>query len=177
MCSPKHILKTMLTVALGLMVVWSAQAKPMTGSVTTWEGTFTLRPPHIPIKAEGAPPLLMWLYQLDQGSKGTAVGFSTSEGDMILAPHPQEKGVQPIYTGHSVFVVGTGVVEVIVTYDIQGNGGMKMAEKYVFNGRSISLTAQSTYLGKTDPQWKRTDGEPQGGGYSRPAAGSSKPKP
>ncbi len=48
---------------------------------------------------------------------------------MILAPRPQEKGVQPVYTGHSVFPSRTATVEVVVTYDVQGNGGMKMADK------------------------------------------------
>ena len=47
---------------------------------------------------------------------------------------------QPVYTGHSVFLVETGVVEVIVTYDVQGNGGMKMAEKYTYDGKAIRLT-------------------------------------
>ena len=155
----------------------AAQGQPMTGSVTSWEGTFALQSPHTVIQAEGAPPLFMWLYQLDRGSKGSAVGFSNSEGDMIWAPRPQEKGVQPIYTGHSVFLGGTGAVEVIVTYDVQGNGGMKMAEKYVFDGKSVRLVAQSTFFGKTKSEWKRTDGEQQSGGYSPPAAWPSKPTP
>ena len=170
-------MKTILIAALGILTMLGAQAKSMTGSVTTLEGTFAMQSPHIVIQAEGAPALFMWLDQLDGGSKGTAVGFSTSDGDMILDPHPQEKGVQPVYTGHSVFPCGTGMVEVIVTYDVQGNGGMKMAEKYVFDGRRISLAAQSTFFGKVKPEWKRTDGEPQGRGYSSPAARSPKPTP
>jgi len=157
-------MKRILTIAFAVLMSVSAQAKPMTGSVTSWEGTFVLRAPHIPIKTEGGPPLFMWLYQLDQGSKGTAVGFSNSDGDMIFAPRPQEKGIQPIYTGHSVFLAQTGVVEVIVTYDVQGNGGMKMAEKYVYDGKAFRLAAQSTFFGKVKPEWKRTDGKPQGGG-------------
>lgn len=170
-------MRTTLTAALGILTGLNAQAKPMTEAVTSWEGTFVLRSHHIVVRAEGAPTLFMWLYQLDEGSKGTAVGFSNSDGDMILAPHPQEKGVQPVYTGHSVFPSGTGTVEVIVTYDVQGNGGMKMAEKYVFDGKAVRMAAQSTFFGKMKPEWKRTDGEPQGGGNSSPAARSLKPTP
>jgi len=170
-------MKTTLTIVIGLLVGASAFAKPMTSAVESWEGTFVLRSPHIPIKTDGEPSLFMWLYQLDQGSKGTVVGFSNSDGDMIFTPHPQAKGVQPIYTGHSVFLVEAGIVEVVVTYDIQGNGGMKVAEKYVYDGKAIRLAAQSTFFGKTKPEWKRTDGEQQGGGYSSPAARSPKPTP
>lgn len=168
-------MRTILITAFGMIAGLAAQAKPMTGSVTSWEGTFALQPPHIVIKAEGAPTLCMWLYQLERGSKGTAVGFSNSDGDMIWAPRPQGKGVQPVYTGHSVLLGGTGAVEVIVTYDVQGNGGMRMAEKYVFDGKSVRLAAQSTFFGKIKPEWKKTDGEPQGGGCSLPAARPSKP--
>jgi len=170
-------MRTILIAALGMLAGLAAQAKPMTGSVTSWEGTFTLQSPHIVIQAEGVPALFMRLYQLDRGSKGTAVGFSNSEGNMIWAPRPQEKGVQPVYTGHSVFLDATGAVEVIVTYDVQGNGGMKMAEKYLFDGKSVRLVAQSTFFGKIKPEWKKTDGEPQSGGYSPPAARPSKPTP
>ena len=52
-----------------------------------------------------------------------------------------------------------------------------MAEKYVFDGKSIRRVAPSTFFGKTKPEWKRTDGEPQGGGYSQPPAPSPKPTP
>lgn len=171
------MMRTILIATLSILTGLGVQAKPMTGSVTSWEGMFALQSPHIVIQAEGAPALFMWLYQLDGGSRGTAVGFSNSDGDMILAPHPQEKGVQPVYTGHSIFPSGTGTVEVIVTYDVQGNGGMKMAEKYVFDGKAIRLVTQSTFFGKIKPEWKRTDGEPQSGGYSPPAARPSKPTP
>lgn len=170
-------MRTILIAALGMLVGLAAQAQPMTGSVTSWEGTFALQSPHIVIQAEGAPALFMWLYQLDRDSKGTAVGFSNAEGDMIWAPRPQRKGVQPVYTGHSVFLDATNAVEVIVTYDVQGNGGMKMAEKYVFDGKSVRLVAQSTFFGKIKPEWKRTDGEPRSGGDSPPTAWPSKPTP
>ena len=134
-------MRTILIAALGILTGLGAQAKPMTGAVTSWEGMFVLQSPHIVIQAEGARTLFMWLYQLDVGSKGTAVGFSNSDGDMILAPHPQEKGVQPVYTGHSVFPSGTGTVEVIVTYDVQGNGGMKRRQRgRIFTIYNLSLT-------------------------------------
>jgi hypothetical protein len=103
----------------------------------------------------------MMLYQLDVGAKGTALGFANWEDDAIWAPHPQEKGVQPVYTGHLVLIVAPGVMEVIVTYDVQGNDGMKVVEKYVFNGRRITLAAKSGFSDKSDPAWKRTDAQPE----------------
>jgi len=165
------------TVVLALFAGALAEAKPMTADVTSWEGTFELQSPCIAINAKGGPPLSMWLYRLDQGSKGTAIGFSTSDGDMIWAPRPQQKGVQPLYSGHCVFIDAGGTVEVIVTYDVQGNGGMRMAEKYVFDGKSVRLVAQSTFFGKIEPEWKRTDGESQGVEPPPPAVRSPRPAP
>ena len=150
-----------LTFTVISLSVVSAQAKPLPVSVKSHEGTFTLQSPSTAVKAEGVAPLSMMLYQLDVGAKGTALGFANWEGDAIWAPHPQEKGVQPVYTGHSVLIVAPGVMEVIVTYDVQGNGGMKVVEKYVFNGRRITLAAKSGFSDKSDPAWKRTDAQPE----------------
>ena len=150
-----------LTFTVILLSVISAQAKPLPVSVKSHEGTFTLQSPSISVKAEGVAPLSMMLYHLDVGAKGTALGFANWEGDAIWAPHPQEKGVQPVYAGHSVLIVAPGVMELIVTYDIQGNVGMKVAEKYVFNGRRITLAAKSGFSDKSDPAWKRMDAQPE----------------
>ncbi len=57
----------LLIAAVGILTSLGAQAKPMTGSVTSWEGTFVLQSPHIVIQAEGAAELFLWLYQLDGG--------------------------------------------------------------------------------------------------------------
>jgi hypothetical protein len=105
----------------------------MTSSVDSWEGSFRISKSNIPILAEGLPPLNLWLYELESASKGTCIGFSRGNGDMIFNPKANEKGVQPIFTGYSVLFVENGMVEIIVTYDVQGNGRMEWVEKYLYD--------------------------------------------
>jgi hypothetical protein len=144
-----------LLLILSLFVTSLVTAKPMTAYVESWEGRFTRVSDPISIRAEGRPTLLLWLYQLDRGSKGTVVGFSTEAGDMIVAPKPNEKGVQPIYTGHYVVFGEKDVVEVVVAYDIQGNGAQKRVEKYTYTKESLRLVSVSWYTGKREWMWKR----------------------
>ena len=151
-------MKTRITMLALLCAAFVAHAKPMTVSVDSWEGTFKIKP-HVVVDAEGGPKLLLWIYQLGKGSKGTCIGFSRENGDMILSPTPTEKGVQPVYTGHSVLFDKKGIVEIIVTYDVQGNGGMRMAEKYTYDGKQVKLASRSTYHGRHDPVWKNDKGE------------------
>jgi hypothetical protein len=141
-----------------LCTAFGARAQPMTVSVESWEGTFKIKP-HVVVHAEGMPKLLLWIYQLDKGSKGTCIGFSRENGDMILAPPPNEKGVQPVYTGYSVVFEKKGIVEIIVTYDVQGNGRMKLVEKYTYDGKQVALASRSQFHGKHEPVWKKDKGE------------------
>ena len=144
-----------MLIFLLFVTVSLAVAKPMTAYVESWEGRFSPLPDHILIRVEGKPTLLLWLYQSDRGSKGTVVGFSTESGDMIVTPKPNDKGVQPIYTGHYVAFGDKDVVEVVVTYDIQGNGGQKMVERYNYGNDSLQFASVSWYAGKYEKVWKR----------------------
>ena len=137
----------------------TAYAKPMTDSVESWEGQFKLQSDKIVVQTEGNPKLILWQYQLEKGSRGTCIGFSTENGDMILVPKPNAKGVQPIYAGYGIIFSGTDLVEIIVTYDIQGNGGQKLVERYTYDGKLIKLSSRSQYFGKTEPIWKDITGE------------------
>ncbi|MFC1739581.1 hypothetical protein ACFL1G_11135 [Planctomycetota bacterium] len=153
----KRIMTILCTVLLfGTM----AHAKPMTSSVESWEGIFSLQQGPVAIHAEGKPKLFLWLYQLDQGSKGTCIGFSRENDGMILAAKPNEKGVQPIYTGYYVLFGEDDTVELVLTYDVQGNGGQKVVEKYTYDGKQVRLTSQSEFFGKHEPIWKKFAGEP-----------------
>lgn len=149
-------MSTIQLASIVVLIATTAYAKPMTGSVESWEGRFTLKGDKIPLQIEGKPTLLLWLYQLEKEkkAKGICVGFSTENGDMILAPKPNENGTQPVYTGHIVLFGATGNVEIIVTYDVQGIGEQKRVEKYVYDGKVIKLTSQSHFIGKRRPIWK-----------------------
>jgi len=146
-------------IVLMLLLPMILHAKPMTSSVDSWEGTFKITPPYLAIQAEGLPELNLWLYKLDAGSKGTCVGFSRENGDMILAPTPNAKGVQPVYTGHFVLFDEAGHARIIVTYDVQGNGAMQSVEEYTYDGKQITLTSRSMFHGKHEPVWKKDKGE------------------
>jgi hypothetical protein len=43
----------------------------------------------------------------------------------------------------------------LVTYSVQGNGGWKVVEKYVFDGKTITLKAVTMNGGKPDFEWFR----------------------
>ena len=144
----------------------------MPEEASSWEGRFALSDEKIVIRTPDKPELRMWLYRLQGGSEGTALGFSNGNGDMILSPTPSEKGIQPVYTRHVVTFGEDGKVELLVLYRVQGNGGLLMAEKYVYDGKRIRLSNKSVYGGRHDPTWRRqekTEGEPEPGeNASRP---------
>ena len=152
-------MKTRMSILIVLCMAFTVHAKPMTSSVDSWEGTFKIKSPQLVVHAEGHPKLFLWLYELGKGSKGTCVGFSRENGDMILAPKPNSKGVQPIYTGHSVLFGKKDIVAIIVTYDVQGNGRMKLVEKYTYDGKQVALASRSQFHGKHNPVWKKDKGE------------------
>ncbi|MCC5849584.1 MAG: hypothetical protein JJU29_15995 [Verrucomicrobia bacterium] len=145
-------MKKILIPAL-LMITTLALAEPMTASVSTWEGDFTLKSENTPIRIKGLPMLLLWEYELKSGSRGTSIGFSSADGGMITAPRPNNKGVQPIYTGHIVSMRDDETADILVTYSVQGNGGWKVVERYVYDGVSISLISVSRNGGKPDFEW------------------------
>jgi hypothetical protein len=151
----------LVTCILGLLVA-TTYAKPMTSSVRSWEGDFKLTGRKIAVEPAGKPKLFLWLYQLDEGAKGTCIGFSRENGDMALMPKPSEKGVQPVYSGHVVLFDEKGTAEIIVTYDVQGNGGQKWVEKYTYDGSIIKLASRSQYFGKHAPIWKDVTGTAKG---------------
>ncbi len=163
-------MKTIGILAL-IMMTTVALAQPMTSSVSSWEGDFTLKNTNTPIRIKGFPTIILWEYELKSGSKGTTIGFSTGDGDMISAPKPQKKGVQPVYTGHFVSVIDDKTADILVTYSVQGNGGWKVVERYVYDGRTISLRGVTMNGGKPDFEWFReTKGEQSPGGDSLKAA-------
>ncbi len=131
--------------------------KPMPVYVSSWEGRFELPPESILIRVPGKPGLRMWLYQLPWGDGGTAVGFATDSGDMLLAPMPEEKGVQPVYVQHVVSFGENGHAEVLVLYRVQGNGGLLLVEKYIYDGRCITRSCTSRYGGRHDPRWRKEE--------------------
>ena len=156
-------MKHKLITTFFLFVAVAGYGKPMTGAVSSWEGRFALSPEKIVIRVSGKPEIRLWLYKLEGGSEGTAVGFSNVEGDMILSPKPADKGVQPVYLQHSVSFNENEDVEVLVLYRVQGNGGLLLVEKYLYDGTRIVPTCRSIYGGRHNPQWWREDetkGEP-----------------
>lgn len=128
-------------------------AEPMTSSVSSWEGDFTLKNTNTPIRIKGFPTIILWEYELKSGSNGTAIGFSTGDGDMIIAPRPQEKGVQPVYAGYFVSVIDDKTADILVTYSVQGNGGWKIIERYVYDNETLTLRSVTMYGGKPDFEW------------------------
>jgi hypothetical protein len=153
------IMKMRMIILMLLFVAFTAHGKPMPSSVDSWEGTFKIKSPYLVIHAEGKPKLFLCLYELDKGSKGTCIGFARENGDMILIPKPNTKGIQPIYTGHSVLFGKGDIVEVIVTYDVQGNGRAKLVEKFAYDGKQIALLSRSCFHGKHNPVWKKDEVE------------------
>ena len=158
----------MATVVMGI---------PMTLSTSSWEGEFYIGKTNIPIRIRGMPTLLLWIYELPAGSKGTVIGFSNEEGDMILVPTPNEKGVQPIYTGHFVSVNGDRTADLFFTYAVQGNGGRQWVEKYSYNGKSIALQNITLSSGKPIFEWigKENEGEQAVPAYPPQGVGSAEP--
>ena len=155
----------------------TAMGKPMPISVSSWEGDFPIGEKSTPIHIRGMPTLYFWIYKLPAGSKGTVIGFSNEEGDMILVPTPNEMGVQPIYTGHFVTVNADGTAYLIFTYSVQGNGGGQWVEKYRYNGESIVLENISLYSGKPTFDWRRKENQGEQGvpGYRRQSAPQPEP--
>ncbi len=133
----------------------AARAEPMPSSVESWEGVFTQTASPVAIRMDGLPPLQLWLYQLDTGSRGTCVGFAREDGGLLLAPVPNGQGVQPVYTGYSVILEQAPAARIIVMYDIQGNGRMRMVEAYRYDGRQVTLASHSVFHGKHDPVWRK----------------------
>ena len=150
---------------------------PMTLSTSSWEGEFTIGKTNTPIRIRGMPTLLLWIYELPAGSKGTVIGFSNEEGDMMLVPTPNAMGVQPIYTGHFVSVNDDGTADIVVTYSIQGNGGAQWVDKYTYTGESISLQKTTINRGKPKFEWYGKDNEGEQGvpGYRRQSAPQPEP--
>lgn len=147
-------MKWWVSALMAVAVGWVAQAKPMTGSVSSWEGTFVVNPTNVAIRVAGKPPLTMWLYELGSESAGTAIGFSNETGDMILAPQPNATGVQPVYLHHAVTFATNGNAEVVVVYRVQGNGGQIYVEKYEYDGKGVALISKSLYGGRHEPVWR-----------------------
>ena len=147
------IMKPLLALLTLFLMSVSANGEPMIESVSSWEGEFLLIRESIPIQVPSKSPLDMWLYKLKTGSEGNAIGFSDQHGNMMLAPHPKTKGVQPIYQSHVVTFASNGNAEVIVVYTVQGNGGLKYVEKYEYDGKVLSLKSRSHYGGRHSPAW------------------------
>ncbi|MEX2607832.1 MAG: hypothetical protein WD708_10845 [Kiritimatiellia bacterium] len=145
-------MKTVRILAL-LVLTTVALAEPMTSSVSSWEGDFTLKNTNTPIRIKGFPTIILWEYELKSGSNGTAIGFSTGNGDMIIEPKPREKGVQPVYSGHFVSVIDDKTADILVTYSVQGNGGWKVIERYVYDGETLTLRSVTRNGGKPDFEW------------------------
>jgi hypothetical protein len=150
-------MKQILGIFTAIAISMNAYGKPMTGSVSSWEGDFSLNPTNISIHVADKPIVTLWLYELKSGSKGTALGFSNEDGDMILAPHPTEKGVQPIYQNHAVTFTITSNAEIVVIYKVQGNGGQTYVEKYEYDGKKISLMSKTLHGGRHDPIWRKQE--------------------
>ncbi len=150
-------MKSFLAILILTAASLTAHGKPMTGSVSSWEGEFSLSPEPIPIRVDGKPALTLWLYALKSGSAGSAIGFSNEDGDMILVPHPNEKGVQPVYQSHAVTFTANGNAEIVVLYAIQGNGGQVRAEKYEYDGKTLRLVSKYRHGGRHDPVWHKED--------------------
>jgi hypothetical protein len=140
-----------------LLATTVGYGKPMPVNVSSWEGRFELSPENILIRVPGKPALRMWLYRLPGGDGGSAVGFSSEDGDLLLAPTPEEKGVQPVYLQQVVSFSEDGHVEVLVLYRVQGNGGLLLVEKYIYDGTRIKRSCISRYGGRHDPRWQRVE--------------------
>lgn len=149
-------MRTAAIIGIALLAT-SVFAKPMTGSVRSWEGEFLINRTNMPIRIRGLPGLILWKYDLQNGSGGTAVGYSTDAGDMLRAPTPQGKGVQPIYTGHIVVVNDDDSADILVTYRVQGNGGWQVVEKYHYTGTTITLASTTMNSGKPRFEWFREE--------------------
>lgn len=134
-------------------------AKPMPGSVQSWEGDFLINGTNTPIAIKTMPHLFLWRYDLRGGSGGTAIGFSRENGDMIRAPTPQDRGTQPIYSGHTVIVNDDKSADILVFYKVQGNGGWQMVEQYNYTGNGITLQSTTMNGGKPDFLWFRQNEE------------------
>jgi hypothetical protein len=129
-------------------------AKPMTESVASWEGQFNVTTTHYPIRIGNLPGVILWLYKLPMGSQGgTPIGFSTESGDMIYQPIPNHKGTQPIYRNHVVVQNSDLTADIIVTYNVQGNGGLLVEERYRYDGKTIVLKATRCNTGKPNFKW------------------------
>ena len=141
-------MKTIGVLAL-ILISTFAFAKPMT-SVSSWEGPFSLKTTNTPIRIKKFPTILLWEYGLKTGPQGTVIGFSTENGDSRLSPKPNNKGVQPVYTGHFVSIIDDKSAAIFITYSVQGNGGWKIIERYVYDGKTITLIDVSMNGGKPD---------------------------
>ncbi|MCC6490807.1 MAG: hypothetical protein IT364_25190 [Candidatus Hydrogenedentes bacterium] len=147
-------MKTLKILAVAVLAM-AAGEPPMPKTVESWEGVFTVHDSHIAIRIRDMPVVYMWIYELASGSKGTPIGFSDEKGAVLQAATPNEKGVQPIYKDHVVSVNDDGTADIFVMYSVQGNGAMKMVEKYVYDGKTLVLKSTTMNGGKPEFEWFR----------------------
>src|SRR5262245_7136042 len=131
-----------------LTLLWIAAsvnaAEPMTNSFDTYEGRFVADDEKTRINIRGLPPIDLWTYRKGSGPyDGIAVGFSDDQGRVLRGPTPNEKGVQPIYSGYIVSVNSNNTADIFITYSVQGNGGIKEVEKYNFDGTNLVLQSKT----------------------------------
>ena len=165
-------MKLFLTAILMAMAVCTVDGKPMTESVSSWQGVFKLNSTNTPIRFKELPAIILWRYDLPGSEGGTAIGFSAENGDMLLMPTPTEKGVQPIFADYMVTMPATNVADILVRYSVQGTGGWKVVEDYRYNGKKIDKVSETLNSGKRDFKWFKWMDDP-----GQPATFSGVPNP
>ena len=140
------LLGSLLMLAIATVTL---RAEAMPRVVRSWEGEFVLDSDAVTVRIQQKAPIKLWFYRLHTGSEGVVVGFSDSEGKLLLAPTPANQGIQPIYREYFVF----GTSEIAVVYDVQGNGGRTIVESFRYDGTHFFRVSAWQYGGRHDPIW------------------------
>lgn len=163
----------MFASAIGLIVYGA----PMPTSVSSWEGEFHRTPDDVTVQIEGHDGFRLCFYQLAGASGGIVVGIADSRGERIVDPVPNHRGVQPIYRGYVVTIQSGREAELVLMFDVQGQGGCRRADSYRVQNGKFTMIGRSYYGGRHDPVWKKEKmGEPGGRpNASEPPRGSGTP--
>jgi len=127
----------------------------------SWEGKFTFRDVQNirTLRIQGQESLHIVPYRL--GNHTVIDAFLVAKELKVTTVYegqPNKKGDTPILES-IVVLPATKQSDIIIHWRYPGQGGLLMTQKFVWNGRKLKLSTQSTYGGRHDPIWRRQDKE------------------
>ena len=140
------------TLSLLVLLTLSLEASELPKTLKSWEGHFELTQEQELIKIKNMKPLKLRFYE-NKKTNGTVVAFTQGSKLMFLGK-TNSKGIQPSFKNYQVgFIKETAQINIL--YEIQGQGGQRMIESYLYQDNTISLEGTSVYHGRHNQIWTK----------------------